>query len=696
MIRFAFVAFLHLAVAASSLADDKPVVTGSVAKISSEAWAVEGFDSAFEVTAAGLSGAFHIDSITLLESGEAFDDIRVFCASIHLTTQSVHCEKGTFSLPIPAIGRQTTPGAFTYNKRTATARIQLAGVSIAGGLVHIDITSNDAGVEARYKGSELQLDGLLEIAAHFGDALVGYSAGGLADIVGTISVPSSSPMHLTINADLRDSSLANEAGTVAADGVAGKLSLDVLLESNRTSLTAAFDSERGEAYVEPVYANFSEHALHLQVENVATPDFSSFDIPEFRLRQEGLLDVDGSATIRFPTNSAKRMGISADVELRNSSVENLYTNLIKIAAAGTMLGDLETDGHLAGSVSVIDSALQSVALELDDVILDDRAGRFAIYALNGNVDWSADDNHAPTVSQLGWGSGSVYSIIIGSGSVDLKLGNDDVALLKPLRLPALGGALKINELVLENFDSDDATGRLDAELEPVQLGQLTGAFGWPSFSGRLSGKLPLLQLKENTITVGGTLSARAFDGTMEVSNLRVEQPFGRVPRMQADVSFRDLDLERVTEVFSFGVIQGRLSGDVPGLTMQNWRPVAMDMHLYTPANDKSKHRISQRAVENLASVGGGGAGAILSTGFLKFFDVFAYDRIGLRCALKDGVCKMSGVGPVNSGPEGRGYYLVKGSGVPRIDVVGYRDTVSWPRLVQQLAAITRGGSPTVN
>ena len=130
--------------------------------------------------------------------------------------------------------------------------------------------------------------------------------------------------------------------------------------------------------------------------------------------------------------------------------------------------------------------------------------------------------------------------------------------------------------------------------------------------------------------------------------------------------------------------------------MQNWRPVAMEMYFYTPADDKSQHRISQRAVENLASVGGGGAGAALSSGFLKFFDVFAYDRIGLRCVLKDGVCTMSGVGPAKPGPLGKGYYLVKGSGIPRIDVVGFRDQVSWPRLVRQLTAITQSGSPTVN
>ena len=57
---------------------------------------------------------------------------------------------------------------------------------------------------------------------------------------------------------------------------------------------------------------------------------------------------------------------------------------------------------------------------------------------------------------------------------------------------------------------------------------------------------------------------------------------------------------------------------------------------------------------------------------------------------------MSGTGEAKAGPQGKGYYIVKGRGVPRIDVVGFRDTVSWPRLMRQLAAITRSGSPTVN
>ena len=256
------------------------------------------------------------------------------------------------------------------------------------------------------------------------------------------------------------------------------------------------------------------------------------------------------------------VSLTADVALRDSSVANLYTSLVQVQLAGTLLGALDTDGRVSGSVRVADNSLRSVVLELDDIILDDQRGRFAVYGVDGVVNWHADAETTPAASRISWDSGTVFNLIIGGGDVQLRLGDNDVELLRPLRLPTMGGALRINRLELHDFGSQAATGRLDAELEPVQLGQLTGALGWPAFSGTLSGRLPLLQLSENTVTVGGDLSAQLFDGTMTMSKLRIEQPFGRVPRLYADIAFRDLDLARVTETFSFGDIQGRLSGDM--------------------------------------------------------------------------------------------------------------------------------------
>ena len=69
----------------------------------------------------------------------------------------------------------------------------------------------------------------------------------------------------------------------------------------------------------------------------------------------------------------------------------------------------------------------------------------------------------------------------------------------------------------------------------------------------------------------------------------------------------------------------------------------------------------------------------LQRGALRFFDEFNYSKLGLSCTLVNDVCRMEGVEP-----HGQGYYLVKGSGLPRIDVIGDARRIDWPSLVASL------------
>ena len=94
----------------------------------------------------------------------------------------------------------------------------------------------------------------------------------------------------------------------------------------------------------------------------------------------------------------------------------------------------------------------------------------------------------------------------------------------------------------------------------------------------------------------------------------------------------------------------------------------------TPKGDKSRHRISAKAVSSLSNVGGGGGSVVqaLQSGVLRFFDDYSYDKLGIRCRLVGDVCEMSGIEPAPNG-----YYIVKGSGLPRIDIVGNQGRVNW-------------------
>jgi hypothetical protein len=212
---------------------------------------------------------------------------------------------------------------------------------------------------------------------------------------------------------------------------------------------------------------------------------------------------------------------------------------------------------------------------------------------------------------------------------------------------------------------------------------LSKAFGWPVLSGRLAGRIPGVTYRDHVLAAEGDLIANVFDGTITGSRIKLRDPWGPWPRLDADVTARQLDLDLLTHTFSIGSITGRLDADIKGLELFNWSPVAFEARLQTTPADRSKHLISQRAITSISSVGGGGSGvtAALQSGVLKFFHTFHYDRIGISCQLRDEVCLMNGVEPARTG-----YYLVKGRGLPRIDIIGNAGRVDWPQLVGQIAA----------
>ncbi len=698
MVQIRPVAFLLALLAVAVHAADPVVVAFRAERVDAPDWRVADIDATIELHEGGQRGRVRIGRVELPGAELEFSDTVIDCAEILLSRTWLRCHDATLTLDFPVAGRQTVTGRFDYEREPGILHFALQQLALAGGRVALEGRTGDFGTELEWSGAGLAIAELVAIANSLDLGPGELAAGGSADARGSLRTDSTGQLALSLDASLAEASVANDAGTVVAEAVTGTLRLNAEQAGEAWQFDLSLAADRGEAYVEPVYANLAEHPLAIELGRARTADFARYEFGRFALTQGDQAELAGTARIHLPPGEEPLRVEAARIEISDTAVETLYTNLLQIAFAGTVLGDLETAGRVSGEVTIENDAPMSADLELDGVILDDRRRRFAIYGLGGSLHWpgpAGAPGDAPP-SRLAWDSGNAQCILRGGASAALALGGDDLVLLESLRVPTMGGALLVNRLEIHDYGRDDARGLLDAELEPVQLGQLTGAFGWPAFSGSLSGRLPLLTYEGNAMTVGGRLTARAFDGDIELANLRIAQPFGRVPRLSGDLTFRSLDLERVTNTFSFGLIQGRLSGEVAGLEAENWRPVAMDARLYSTPGDRTPRRISQRAVENLASVGGGGAGAVLSTGFLKFFEVFAYEEIGLRCVLANGVCRMSGAGPAGEGALGRGYYIVKGRGIPRIDVIGYRERVGWNALLQQLSAITRDSTPVVN
>jgi hypothetical protein len=74
----------------------------------------------------------------------------------------------------------------------------------------------------------------------------------------------------------------------------------------------------------------------------------------------------------------------------------------------------------------------------------------------------------------------------------------------------------------------------------------------------------------------------------------------------------------------------------------------------------------------------------ISRGVLNLFENFSYERLGWGCRLSHRVCFMRGV---ESSPDG--YYIVKGGGLPSINVIGYNQQVDWSVLLTRLQRIAK-------
>ena len=463
-------------------------------------------------------------------------------------------------------------------------------------------------------------------------------------------------------------------GQIAGDGL--KIALQLALDRSAPvpTLAVTFEQTAGELLLGSVYLPEPAAAVRLDAELV-WHGAASIELSRFQLSDPGALELGGSALLA----GGEQAWSLESLRLDQLSLEFplVWDRWLDGPAAAAGFAGLETAGAVNGSLYWAGQHLQSLDLAFIDLSLDDPQERLAFYGLDGRA---TGDQGASELS-LDWHSAALFGLPFGPAG--LRLHHDEVGLrlLDRLRIPLLDGAVVIEGLAW--FDLDELPSRLvlDVAIEPVSLVLLTSQLGWPEFGGQLSGRFPGVEYAEERLAFTGGMAIEAFSGHIRVEDLTVERPFGSLPALAAQLEFDRLDLLELTGAFNFGRMEGQMSGWARDLRLLDWRPVAMDTRIFTH-EDVARRRISQRAVDNLSSLGGAG-GAMISSTLLRVFEDFPYRRAGLACRLGNNICHIDGVARHESG----GFLIVEGRGLPRLDIVGHRRLVDWPQLVGQLEAM---------
>ena len=469
-----------------------------------------------------------------------------------------------------------------------------------------------------------------------------------------------------------------EDGKVATE----KLNLLTHWEGKKSKGDWVWQSESkitgGALYIDPVYLEAGAQPIVLNAHGLWNNNTKKAEVQVFTYQHPDVGVLSGSA------NAYYRNGIkleNMDVILKSNTLQGLLNTYINPFFTESPFTGITVTGDVQANFNFIQQKLTNTSASFNRLNVNDEVGRLAIKDGTGLINWSDDPTQAKR-SELTWQQLTIKGLPLETARMQFVSHGNHVSLAEKIKLPFLNGSIAVDKFSWQGKQQDEPDVSFAGSVENVSLDGLSKALGWTPLSGNISGQIPGVDYHNKTLSLDGELLINVFDGLVRVSNLASSGLFTDLPKVSGDVKIENLDLDQLTRKFEFGNITGRLSGTINNFILENWHPVTFYAWLGTPDDDDSTHTISQKAVKNIASIGGGGASDVLSRSFLGMFETFRYDKIGVGCYLHEGVCQMMGLEAA-----GQGYYLIKGGWLPRIDVLGYNSRVNWDVLVERLGRV---------
>jgi hypothetical protein len=638
------------------------------------------------LTSKGFGLIAHADTIQLASPIGRITNIKLRCDELLLMSAQFSCVSGQIAFQQHDLGQQKLAFNITGKPDNNQYQIKITGLNLASAQLVVEADIKQEDWQVAISSPKAALTSLIKfLSPYMQDEqiqnLAGWSVDGDLKLSAQMKGQADTFTNLTMELIGTAVNISDAQGQYVTEDIATEFSLDLNKQKQTWQWKSKFTIDGGQGYGEPIFIDFNTTPINFNAKGFWQQDNGYLQVEEAKFTHNNVMQAGGS--FKGSLDQIEQL----DLTIEKSELALLYQNWLQPFVVGTAVDNIELTGEVALNYHQ-QADDYHFSLTLDKVFVDDESNRFGLDKVTGTLGWTNYKN--PMLSDLSWQGGHVYDFPLGASRVRSQAESSSLALLAPWALPILDGELQINNFKLHWPEGEESTWSFDGLLTPVSMESLSSALGWPLLRGKLSGVIPNVSYVDQNIQVDGALLVKLFEGTTIIRNLELGKPFGSLPQLYANVDLIGLNLETLTQTFDFGKITGKLDGKVNNLRLSNWQPVQFDASFATPEGDKSRRRISQKAVDNLSQIGGG-AGGVLSRSFLRFFEDFSYQRLGLSCKLVNEVCEMSGVGKAE-----QGYYIVKGGGLPpRINVVGYTRRVDWPDLIERLKAVSQSSGPVV-
>ncbi|HHB92828.1 MAG TPA: hypothetical protein ENK59_06435 [Thioploca sp.] len=613
----------------------------------------------------------NIASLTLANFKEPLKNIKLHCKNIHYNTIQITCPNAKLYIDWKLLDKPEIDLSVTHHFASQTTYLNINQLAIADGKVFLQAKLTPSGWKLLLKVNRIILEKLLAKLSLFMDLPKNL------DIKGKVNINIKAIGNETGFQQLTITGQSNDLNFTFANNIGQNIATKIIATINKISdveqqLIANVTIKNGNFLIDPIYTVISlQQPITIDADLIWQPQ--QLKLSNFTYTHTGITSIqaNGDFTIGEEFIINKLVAQSTLTPFQNFYQQYLQTWLnnefdieqLKFLGSLQIFLDWQTEQqHIIGQ-------LQDIAIKKSE---------FSLTGLQGTVQWHNNDE---LPSNLSWSQINIAGIELDASKINFSLTNKNIKLLEPWQQSIYDGAINVKHFQLNNLGSEELVWQLqEVKLQPISIAKLTATLD--SLEGNIHGNIPIITYRNQRLMIDGILQIDVFDGSIIISGAELKN--NDIVKFNTNIDINRINLQKLTsQVTEFGEIQGLLSGYAHNLTLINWNPVAFDAFIGTPNNDKLPHKISQKAVKALSSLGSGVAVDTLSHSILSLFENFYYNKIGWGCQLLKDVCKMRGIEPAFKGK----YYLIEGRLLPRIDIIGYENNVDWKILGSRLKTI---------
>jgi len=507
----------------------------------------------------------------------------------------------------------------------------------------------------------------------------------------------------SLHAGVSGLAFENEGAEAFGEGVGVSLDAEARIREDRTVLleSSSVEASEGEILVERFYLNLKTHPLSLNARTRFEAASVRFDDLRLEAALGGVLSVHGSGSLEaapgairaglevsappFPLEPVFRLFVQEPFRREMPSLEEI--DLEGRASANLRLRVNEDGFFVSGEAGVREGTLRVAepAVSLEDLHL-------SLPVRYGTL--PDEQPKSPLDGRLEIREARVPFLPEQSLRLPLEALPNRIRVPGPTAIDIPGGTLRLGPLDLELDPGEGLSMETSLRLEDADLQPLLSRVWDKSPEGRIGGELTSIQYREGRLTSRGAMQARMFDGRVSVENLGASGLFTAAPNFRLEARWKGLDLEEMTAGTAFGRVTGILEGRLNNLEIAYGQPQRFDLLMETVPRKGMAQRISVKAVDNIAQIGGGGSPfAGLAGLFTSFFREFPYERIGVHAVLENDVFQINGT-IREDGTE----YLVKRGGISGVDVVNQNpdNRIRFKDMVKRIQRVTSSqGGPVI-